>query len=68
MKWSSLLHGIAATSAGVGFLALVAAWIAGEGGTFIGLSQQHFFNDSIGLFLLSIATGIGTLIHFQIEK
>ena len=68
MKWSTLLHGIAAISATVGFLALVGAWIAGNSGTFIGQSQQHLFYDAISMFLLSVATGIGTLIHFQLEK
>lgn len=67
MKWSSILHGIAATSATIGALALIGAWIAGSG-TFFGQTQGHFFNDAKVLLLLSIATGIGTLVHLQLEK
>ena len=67
MKWSPILHGIAATASILGVLALVAAWIAG-GGTLFGLSQEHLFEDAKALLLVSIAFGIGTLIHQQQEK
>ena len=51
----------------VGLLALIAAWLAGTG-TFFGLSQAHFFEDAKTLLLVSIAFGIGTLIHLKEEK
>ena len=67
MKWSPTLHGISAISGIVGALALIGAWIAGTG-TFLGFSQEHLFNDSVSLLLVSIAFGIGTLIHMQEES
>ena len=67
MKWSPILHGVAATAGVVGALALIAAWIAGSG-TLFGLPQEHFFEDAKALLLVSTAFGIGTLIHMQQEK
>ena len=66
-KWSPILHGVAAISAIVGALALIAAWIAGSE-TFLGLTQQHLFEDAKALLLVSIAFGIGTLIHLKEEQ
>ena len=68
MKFSQILHGIAAISGVVGFLALIVAWVAGTNGTFIGFSQQHLYNDTTGLLLISIAAGLGTLIHLKLES
>ena len=68
MKWTPILHGIAATAGVIGILALLAAWIAAANGSFLGLSEEHFFNDAKSLLLVSIAFGIGTLIHRQEEK
>ena len=67
MKWSSILHTIAMVTGIVGVLALITAWIAGSG-TFLGLTQEHFFEDAKALLLASIAFGIGTLIHQHEEK
>lgn len=67
MKWSSILHWIAAITATIGTLALIGAWIVGSG-TLFGQTQEHLFNDAKVLLLISIATGIGTLIHLQLEK
>ena len=67
-KWSPILHGIAAVSGVIGLLALIGYWIALINGTFLGLSDTHLFNDVIGLLLVSVAFGIGTLIHLQEEK
>ena len=64
MKWSPLLHGIAAITGILGALALISSWLAGTG-TILGLSQNHLFNNATGLLLASIAFGIGTLIHMQ---
>jgi len=67
-KWSPILHGIAAVSGVVGILALIGYWISLVNGTFLGLSDTHLFNDVVGLLLVSIAFGIGTLVHLQEEK
>ena len=68
MKWSPILHGVAAVSGVVGVLALIGAWIATANGSFLGLSEGHLFNDAIALLLVSIAFGIGTLIHHYEER
>ena len=67
MKWSPILHRIALVSGVLGVLALIAAWIASSG-TFLGFTQAHFFEDAKALLLVSIAFGIGTLIHQNQEK
>jgi hypothetical protein len=68
MKWSSLLHAIAAIAGVVGLGALIATWIASVNGGFMGMTEEHLFNDATGLLLASIAFGIGTLIHLKGEK
>ena len=68
MKWTPILHGIAATAGIVGTLALFAAWIAAVNGSFLGLSEEHFFNDAKSLLLASVAFGVGTLIHQKQEE
>jgi len=68
MKWSPILHGIACVSGVVGVVALIGAWIATSSGTFIGLSEEHLYNDAKSLLLVSIAFGIGTLVHIHGEK
>ena len=68
MKWSSILHGISAVSGIVGFLALIIWWIvlAREGAS--PFSAEPLYDDAIAFLLLSIAFGIGTLIHQREEK
>ncbi len=68
MKWSQILHGIAALSGIVGFLALIVWWVVlfRAGTPFF--SAEHIYDDAIALFLLSIAFGIGALIHQQQER
>jgi len=68
MKWSPILHGVSATTGILGVLALIGAWIATANTSFLGLSEEHLFNDAIVLLLGSIAFGIGTLIHQSEEK
>ncbi|MCH8049594.1 hypothetical protein IH979_02690 [Patescibacteria group bacterium] len=68
MKWSPILHGIAAISGVLGALSLIGAWIAGSAGTFLGFSQAHLFEDAQSLLLVSIAFGVGTIIHQRLEK
>lgn len=59
MHAAMILAGIA------GFLALLGAWLAGEGGTFAGLSQAHLFFDAIALTLVSVSAGVCTLIYLK---
>lgn len=59
---TSIITGIA------GAAALAGAWIAGEGGTFLGLSQAHLFNDAIVLELITIAMAVCSLVRLQLEK
>ena len=68
MKWSPILHGVAAISGVLGILALVSFWIAAakEGVKFF--SMEHSYQDAVALFLASIAFGIGTLIHKRDEE
>ncbi len=66
-RWSKVLHPIAAIAGILGVLAMVAAWIASFQGTFLGQEQLHWFNDAKTLLLVSIAFGIGTLIHLKEE-
>ena len=68
MKWSPILHGVSAVSGILGVLVLIGAWVATFSGSFLGLSEEHLFNDSIALLLVSIAFGIGTLIHHNEEN
>jgi len=67
IKWSSILHNIAFITAFLGVLALVVAWAVGSNKLF-GLSQAHFFEDAKTLLLVSIAFGIGTLVHQNEER
>jgi len=70
IKWSPILHGIAAVSGVVGALALLSWWIlllATEGFSLF-LSPEHAYNDAVILFLASIAFGIGALVHQNKER
>ena len=70
IKWSPILHGIAAVSGVVGALAVLSWWIslwATEGFSLF-FSPQHAYENAIILFLASIAFGIGALIHQNQER
>ena len=54
-KWSPTLHMVAFTSGIIGVLMLVGAWIATLQGSFLGMNEEHLFNDAKSLFLMSIA-------------
>lgn len=48
------------------FLALLSAWMAAwRGGRFLGLSEQHLFNDAIVLSLMGIAGLLDGILHRQ---
>ncbi len=68
MKLSKVLH-IGSIVAGIwGILALIGAWMAGEGGTIWGFSQQHCFFDAIVLMLIAIWLAVSTMHHMMLEK
>lgn len=68
MKLSSLMHGISIAAGLVGFAALVGAWIAGDTGAFVGLSQGHLYADAIVLTLISISGGVCALYRRHLER
>ncbi|MCP6718772.1 MAG: hypothetical protein KJI71_00890 [Patescibacteria group bacterium] len=70
MKWSPILHGIAAIAGVLGILVLFGWWIAlaKSDGFSLMFSPEHMYEDAIALLLVSIAFGIGTLIHRQEER
>lgn len=67
MKLSKLIHLISIIIGMVGVFALVGAWVAGEGGAVLGLSQAHLFSDAIVLELIAIAAAVCTLVRLQLE-
>lgn len=68
MKKSSLMHSVSIISAIWGVLALIGAWIIGQGGTIWGWTQEHCYTNSIILILISISAGICALYRRQIER
>lgn len=68
MLLSKTVHLMSIVTGIAGAGALVGAWIAGEGGTFLGLFQAHLFNDAIVLELITIAMAVCTLVRLQLEK
>ena len=68
MKWSPILHGIAAITGIFGLLTLLGFWIAAANAGTNPFSQEHLYDDTIALLLVSIAFGIGALVHQHEEK
>lgn len=68
MKWSPILHGISAVAGIIGLLALLFFWFAAWKAGVNPFSLEHLYNDTIALLLVSVAFGIGTLIHLKMEK
>jgi hypothetical protein len=68
MKKSSFIHGVSIVAGIWGFLALLGAWIAGEGGTILGFTYQLCINDAIVLTLISISAGVCALYRRQLER
>lgn len=55
---------IARISGVLAFITLICAWITQvTGGSIMGMSQQHFFFDSIALSLISIGNLLDGLLH-----
>jgi hypothetical protein len=68
MKKSTLMHGVSIVTGIWGALALIGAWLAGEGGTIWGFTYQHCINDAIVLTLISISAAVCALYRRQIER
>ena len=68
MKKSSFIHGVAIVTGIWGALALIGAWLAGEGGTIFGFSQQHCFFDAIVLELISVSAGVCAIYRRSLER
>ncbi len=68
MAKSSFIHGLSIVTAILGALALIAAWFAGEGGTTLGFSQSHLFNDAIALTLFSVSGGVCAIYRRSLER
>jgi len=70
MKWSPILHGVAAFTgiAGAGVVILWWVTLARIDGLSSMLTPEHMYDDARILFLASIAFGIGALIHMKLEK
>lgn len=68
MKKSSFFHGVSIVTGLLGAFGLIAAWVAGEGGTAFGLSEAHWFNDAIALQLIAISAGVCAIYRNRIEK
>jgi hypothetical protein len=68
VKLSKLAHLLSIVIGIAGAICLVGAWAAGAGGTFLGFSQAHLFNDAIVLELITIAMAICTLVRMQLER
>lgn len=68
MKKSTFIHGVSIIAGVWGMLALIGAWLAGEGGTIWGFTYQHCINDAIILILISISAGVCALYSRQLER
>ena len=70
MKWSPILHGVSAVAGILGILTLLGWWVvlAKTVGFSTMLSPEHMYDDAVVLLLVSIAFGIGTLVHQKKEK
>ncbi len=70
MKWSLILHGLAAASGILGAIVVIIWWVVlvKEGTPIFSLNPEHLYDDALILFLASIAFGIGALIHQNTEK
>ena len=63
MKWSPLLHTIAAIAGVLSLAALIVFWITSAQEGVRLFSSEHAWKDVVGLALVSIAFGIATIIH-----
>ncbi len=67
MPFSRFLHAISVLFGVAGTLTLIGAWVAGSG-TFLGVSQEHLYNDTLALLTIAILFAIGTNYHQRVEE
>ena len=69
-KWAPILHGISAIAGVFGLIVLIGWWIVlfKLNGFSLMFDPDHLYKDAIALLLLSIAFGLGTLIHHYEER
>ena len=74
MEWmkktlnSQFLHRMGLIFTLVGVVWLGGAWIAGDGGEFLGWSQAHWYLDAIIWLLIAAGLRIGCLMHHWEER
>lgn len=68
MKWSLLLHTIAVIAGVLSLVALIVFWITSAQEGIRLFSSEHVWKDVVGLALVSITFGIGTMIHRSLEE
>ncbi len=63
-KWTSFMVYLGRIFFALAFLALLGAWYTQlTGGTLLGMSQQHLFNDAIVLSLFGIGQFVDAIWH-----
>ena len=69
-KWAPILHWASLITVTLGIFALLSWWIVlfKLNGFSLMFEPDHLYKDAIALLLLSIAFGLGTLIHHYEER
>lgn len=64
IKWASFMVYLGRIFFALAFLALLGAWLTQlTGGTLLGMSQQHLFNDALVLSLFGIGMLLDAIWH-----
>ncbi len=65
---SKFLHQMGLIFTLVGVVFMGGAWLAGDGGDFLGWSQAHWYLDAICFLLIAAGLRIGCLMHHWEER
>ena len=65
---SKFLHQMGLIFTLVGVVFMGGAWLAGDGGEFLGWSQAHWYLDAICFLLIAAGLRIGCLMHHWEER
>lgn len=65
---SQFLHRFGLIFTLIGAVWLGGAWLAGDGGEFLGWSQAHWYLDAICFLLIAAGLRIGCLMHHYEER